>query len=208
MKKGKFIVLEGGEGSGKSSAISYLKDKLPAANFLFTREPGGTENAEEIRRVILKKRPEPLNTLSQLLLFEAARREHVAKKILPALERGLNVICDRFSASTYAYQIVAGDGVAYKDFFFEADALARTGATPDHTIFLDVDPAVGIARKTSSGEYLNVFDEQDIVFHEQVRLGMKGYLTGEPHTVVDAGKPQQEVREEVKRVILELVNHA
>lgn len=199
-------MLEGGEGSGKSSAVSYLRDELPAEQFLFTREPGGTENAEEIRGIILRTRPEPLDTLSQLLLFEAARREHVSKTILPALERGFNVICDRFSASTYAYQIIAGDGGAYKDFFLEVDALARASTVPDHTIFLDIDPAVGLARKTDSGEHLNVFDEKDLAFHRSVRAGIREYLENKSHTVIDAGQSQPEVREEVKQVILSLIH--
>ncbi|MFQ5540976.1 MAG: dTMP kinase [Candidatus Paceibacteria bacterium] len=200
--RGKFIVLEGGEGAGKSSALSWLKSEFPAGKFMFTREPGGSVNAEEIRNTIVANRPDELDVLTHLLLFEAARREHVLKTIRPALASGTNIICDRFSPSTYAYQVVAGKGVRYKDFFLEADALVCGDTVPDFIVFLDVDPKVGIARKRCSGEHLNVFDEKNIAFHEKVRTGMKEYCTGKPHVVIDAHPSQEEVREEVKRVIL------
>ncbi|XKT74578.1 MAG: dTMP kinase [Patescibacteria group bacterium UBA2163] len=200
--KGKFIVLEGGEGAGKSSAISWLKDELSAEHILFTREPGGTFNAEEIREVILKHRDDDLDSLTQILLFEAARREHVLNKVIPALKEGTHVICDRFSASTYAYQIIAGGSDAYKDFFLRVDALAVDGAIPDHTILLDVDPEIGIARRNGAAEDNNVFDDKKLEFHQNVRIGMKEYLAERPHTIIDAGQTQDEVREAVKHVIM------
>lgn len=207
MTRGKLVVIEGGEGSGKSSAVSWLKSELGEEGVLFTREPGGTENAEEIRELLLKKRTDPLDVVSQLLLFEAVRREHVLKKIAPALEVGVHVVCDRFSASTYAYQIVAGAGVEYKDFFLTTDTLVKGGIEPDHTVFLDVTPEVGLARRAHSGEALNVFDEQSLTFHRAVQHGIAEYLRDRPHTVIDADKPQQEVREEVKRVMLSVLNY-
>jgi len=205
--RGKFIVLEGGEGAGKSSTIAWLKGKLPKGKFIFTREPGGTKNAEEIREIIVAKREDELDTLTLLLLFEAARREHVLKTITPALEAGKHVVCDRFSASTYAYQIVAGEHEDLKKFFLEIDDLVCDDVVPDHTLFLDLDPNIGIARKSESGDRLNVFDEKALVFHESVRTGMTEYLAGVPHTIIDAGKPQEEVRERIKEVILSLTNH-
>lgn len=206
---GKFIVLEGGEGSGKTSAVSWLKDELPAAQFLFTREPGGTENAEEIREVVLKNRSEQLDTFTQILLFEAARREHVSKKIIPALESGTHVICDRFSSSTYAYQIIAGAGAEYEKIFLDIDRAARNGLEPDLTIFLDIEPKVGVARKVSSDEDLNVFDTQNLSFHEKVRSGIQAYLQKRNHVIIDAGKTQSEVREAIKETIVNYTeNHA
>ncbi len=202
MKRGLFIVLEGGEGSGKSSVVSWLKDELPKNDFLFTREPGGVENAEEIREVVLKNRQEQLNTFTQILLFEAARHEHVSKKIIPALEAGRHVVCDRFSSSTYAYQIIAGAGAEYEKLFLEIDRTARNGLEPDLTVFLDVDPAVGLQRKVSSHDPLDVFDQQDISFHEKVREGIKSYLQKRNHTIIDAGKAQNEVREAIKEAVL------
>lgn len=209
MKKGLFIVLEGGEGSGKSSAVQWLKEQLSSEEFLFTREPGGVENAEEIREVVLKKRESPLDTLTHLLLFEAARREHVVKKILPTLAKGTHVICDRFSASTYGYQIVAGEGGSYEALFKTIDDTVREGHQPDLTIFLDLDPAVGIARKVGSNEALNAFDEQELAFHEQVRFGIRSYIQNINHRVVDASKTREEVRSEIQSIIEEYCkNHA
>lgn len=202
--RGKFIVVEGGEGAGKSSALSWLKEKL-SEGFLFTREPGGSPNAEAIRELVLAPREEDLDTLTQLLLFEAARREHVLTTILPALESGTTVICDRFSAGTYAYQVVAGKRPDLKDFFNAVDALVRGEAIPDHTIFLDLEPAVGIARKKDSNEALNVFDQKALVFHEEVRRGLKEYISDKPHTVIDASKSREEVREALKEVIMTCV---
>lgn len=204
--RGKFIVIEGGDGSGKSSAVSWLKDELKGEPILFTREPGGTEAAEEIRDMLVKKREEPLDVFTELLLFEAARREHAMKKIAPALEAGTHVVCDRFSASTYAYQIVAGGASDYERLFHMLDAFARGSATPDFTIYLDVDPEVGIARKHSSGDELNVFDEKELAFYTAVRDGIKRYIKDVPHAIIDASAPQQEVREAVKGAIIAQLN--
>ncbi len=201
------MVIEGGEGSGKSSAVSWLKTELGEENIVFTREPGGTENAEEIRELILKKRGDPLDVLTQLLLFEAVRREHVLKKIAPALASGKHVVCDRFSASTFAYQIVAGAGSAYEEFFLATDTLVKGDIEPAHTIFLDVTPEVGLARRANSGEALNVFDEKSVAFHRSVADGIRRYLAARPHTVIDADQGQQEVRDGVKRVILSVLTH-
>jgi len=203
MKKGVFITIEGGDGSGKSSAIEWLKQEIGEERFLFTREPGGTEAAEEIRNVLVKHRDQNLEVLTQLFLFEAGRTEHVSKKIRPALDAGIHVISDRFSASSYAYQIVAGNAPHLKSFFEEADALARAGLTPDLTLFLDVDPQVGLARKGASGDALNTFDRKEMDFYVNVRHGVKEYLVDKPHVIIDAEKPQQEVREEIKKIILE-----
>ena len=205
--RGKFIVFEGGEGAGKSSTIAWLKGELPEGEFTFTREPGGTANAEEIREIIVAHRRDDLDPLTLILLFEAARREHMQSTILPALESGKHVICDRFSASTYAYQIVAGAGSVYRQFFLDSDSLVCGDTAPSHTILFDVEPEVGFLRKNNSGEHLNVFDEKDSAFHHAVRSGMKEYLKDKPHMVIDAGKSQQAVREEVKRIILSLMNH-
>lgn len=205
MARGKFIVLEGGEGSGKSSAVSWLKSELSEDDFVFTREPGGTPNAEEIRNTIISHREDELDTLTHLLLFEAARREHVLKKITPALKSGKHVICDRFSASTYAYQIIAGEHEELREFFLSTDALVRNNIDPDIIIFLDIDPRIGMERKNSSGERLNVFDEKDIEFHDKVRRGLQEYTKDRPSVTIDASKTQQEVRDAVKRAILETI---
>lgn len=205
MKQGRFIVIEGGDGSGKSSAVSWLKTELTDLPVLFTREPGGTDAAEEIRDVIVKNRAEPLEVRTQLFLFEAARTEHVEKKIVPALAAGTHVVCDRFSASSYAYQVIAGNAEHLKDFFLSVDDVARAGLEPDLTILLDVDPEVGLRRKHISGEELNTFDTKELAFYHAVRRGVKEYLAEKPHVIIDAGQTREQVREEVKRVILKTI---
>lgn len=196
-KRGKFIVFEGGDGSGKSSAVSWLKEELKDRDVLFTREPGGTDFAEEIRDTLVKKRKVDLDVLTQILLFEAGRREHMVTKIIPALERGTHVICDRFSASTYGYQIAGEPAPEYQELFFTIDEAVRRGIAPDLTFFLDVDPAVGIARKKKSGDPLNTFDVKEPDFYVRVREGIMAYLKEKSHVVIDANKPIDNVREEI-----------
>lgn len=205
MNWGKFIVLEGGDGAGKSTAAAWLAEEFKTANIVFTREPGGTDSAEEIRETLVRKRGEELDVFTELLLFEAARREHVTKKIIPALESGAHVICDRFSAATYGYQIVAGKGQEYETLFFLLDEKARAGREPDLTVYLEVDPEIGIARKRGSGDALNIFDEKQTTFHERVNEGIRRYLRERPHIIIDANKSQEEVRMEVKRAILSYI---
>ncbi|MEK7613410.1 MAG: dTMP kinase [Patescibacteria group bacterium] len=204
MKKGVFIAIEGGDGSGKSSAVQWLKQELGEEKFLFTREPGGIDSAEEIRNVLVKHREQDLEVLTQLFLFEAGRTEHVTKKIRPALESGMHVITDRFSASSYAYQVVAGGAPHLKSFFEDADQRARGGLLPDLTIFLDVAPEIGIARKSSSGDELNTFDTKELAFYTNVRNGVKEYLADKPHVTINAEQSQENVRGAIKKEILKI----
>lgn len=203
--RGKFIAFEGGDGSGKSSAVAWLKKELAGEPIIFTREPGGTESAEEMRETLVKQRDEDLDVLTQILLFEAGRREHMLKKIIPALERGEHVVCDRFAASTYGYQIIGGNGIPFEKVFRELDPLVRNGVEPDLTIFLDVDPEVGIARKRKSGDALNTFDTKELDFYMKVREGIQHYLSDKPHIVVDANRPLDEVRADIRNLVLEAI---
>lgn len=203
--RGKFIALEGGEGSGKSSAVEFLKKELKDFNVVFTREPGGNDNAEEIRNVLVRSREDDLDVLTQILLFEASRRENMVKKVLPALEQGQHVISDRFSAATYGYQLVAGDGMQFEPLFNFVDPVVRENVYPDMTLYLDVDPDVGLSRKHASGDELNAFDVKEAEFYTRVREGMKKYIEDKPHMVIDANQEQQKVREEVKRAILSCI---
>lgn len=206
--RGKFITLEGGDGSGKSTTVAWLKSELKGHNILFTREPGGTESAEEIRYILIKKRDKELDVLTQILLFEAGRREHVIKTIIPALKSGAHVVSERFSASTYGYQIVAGEGARYEDLYLAIDNEVRNHIEPDLIIVLDVDPEVGLARKRSLGGESDAFEEKELVFHRKVREGIKKYVRNKPHVTIDSTSVGAEkVREEAKHAILELVNH-
>lgn len=208
-KGGMFFALEGGEGSGKTRTIQYLKEHLPSDKFIFTREPGGTSKAERIRDIFISKgHDEPLDVLTELLLVNAARRQHIVQLIRPALSAGMHVVCDRFDTSTYAYQI----GARGKDNLFGIFSRLHTEVcgvtTPHFTVFLDVPPEVGIARAHKrayeGGEDLSRFDKELLPFHEKVRESMKQYLRmfySTKYAEVDATREFNLVAETVMRII-------
>ncbi|MCR4330462.1 MAG: dTMP kinase [Patescibacteria group bacterium] len=224
-KKGKFIVLEGGEGSGKSTCIEALRERLPLIfgthACLFTREPGGTPAGEVIRRILMAKYLDlrSMQPLTELMLFCAARAEHVETVINPALQNGTHVVCDRFDASTIAYQI---DGPERKDMwgnFQTLNALAighrkvfhqwMGGPHPDMYIILDVDPWVGLERtKEAKGEDTTRFDEKEMAFHVRVRESFLHFaqIHSGCTTVIDAGMAQEDVVKEVFDIVLSVID--
>lgn len=146
MKKGKLVTFEGGDGAGKSTQLKLLKDYLEKEKieFIFTREPGGTEVSEKIRK-ILKSKENRICAECETLLYAAARAELVNEIILPALNEGKTVICDRFIDSSLAYQGQArGLG---EEAVLKANELALKGLKPDLTFFLDIEPDVSFKRK-------------------------------------------------------------
>ncbi len=160
------ITFEGTEGAGKSTLIRKLAERIeggpqPRA-VTITREPGGSLIAEKIRALLLADDMAPL---TELFLYEAARAEHLEKTILPALRQGQVVLCDRFTDSSLAYQGHAR-GLGF-DLVRKTNALATRGLTPDFTVFLDVDPAVGLARATEA----NRFEAEGLAFQRKVRQG-------------------------------------
>lgn len=162
-----FIALEGPDGSGKSTQLQLLVQRIQAAGLpvVTTREPGGTPLGERIRELLLTSSysPEPI---SELFLFEAARSELVAKVILPALKAHQNVVSDRFAASTVAYQ---GYGLGLDmDIIASVNRLATQGLEPDIYILLDVPPELGLKRKRGS---VNRIDDRELAFHQRVRDG-------------------------------------
>lgn len=194
MKKGFFVTIEGCEGVGKSTLLRGLKDYLETAgrDAVFTREPGGTEVAERIRAVILDPENAAMTPTAELLLYAAARAQHTEEKIIPAVRDGKLVICDRYSDSTLAYQSYArgldrGECLA-------ADEIARRGVKPDLTVFLDLSPERGFARKggADKGDRL---EREKIDFHERVYAGFRAIAESDPDRVVavDASKSREEV---------------
>lgn len=194
MKKGFFVTIEGCEGVGKSTLLCGLKDYLETAgrDAVFTREPGGTEVAERIRAVILDPENAAMTPTAELLLYAAARAQHTEEKIIPAVRDGKLVICDRYSDSTLAYQSYArgldrGECLA-------ADEIARRGVKPDLTVFLDLSPERGFARKggADKGDRL---EREKIDFHERVYAGFRAIAESDPDRVVavDASKSKEEV---------------
>lgn len=189
----RFIVFEGGEGAGKSTVLAAV-----AAHFrglgrttVETREPGDTPLGERIRGLILDARGVD-DPLAELLLFEAARANLVASVIRPALERGEIVLCDRFSASSIAYQSY-GRGLP-RATVERANEIATGGLTPDLTVLLDVPVEAGLARRARGGD-ANHFDRQAVAFHERVRRGFLELAAASPESwaVIDASREQQDV---------------
>lgn len=204
MKKGFFVTIEGCEGVGKSTLLRGLEEYLETAgrDAVFTREPGGTEVAERIRAVILDPENAAMTPTAELLLYAAARAQHTEEKIIPAVRDGKLVICDRYSDSTLAYQSYArgldrGECLA-------ADEIARRGVKPDLTVFLDLSPERGFARKggADKGDRL---EREKIDFHERVYAGFRAIAESDPDRVVavDASKSREEVLAAVVNLLKE-----
>lgn len=191
---GRFITFEGIDGSGKSTQIRTLAAHLRArgAEIVLTREPGGAPGAEEIRRLLVEGDPGRWSPETEILLFTAARRDHLERVIAPALARGETVLCDRFVDSTRAYQ-----GVARADLRATVDALhARMiGREADLTLILDIDPAVAIAREQARGGDENRFERFGAAFQHRLRAAFLALAAEFPDRarVIPAGGDAGEV---------------
>ncbi|HOF65195.1 MAG: dTMP kinase [Bacillota bacterium] len=165
-----FITLEGPEGSGKTSVTKILIAELTKRGYdvLFTREPGGTPIAEQIRDIILDKKNTLLDARAEALLYAASRRQHLKEKVWPALEEGKIVICDRYLDSSLAYQGGArGLGV---NEVLNINLFATEGSYPDLTLLFDVDPEIGLRRIKKNRSYeINRLDLEELTFHQKVR---------------------------------------
>lgn len=205
MAPGKFITFEGGEGTGKSTQLRRLAERLRARGIdvVETREPGGTQGAEIIRRTILSGRVRALGPFAEALLMNAARDDHLNEVIRPALAAGKWVLCDRFADSTRAYQGTLGgvDMTLLKD--FEASVVGND--SPDLTLILDLDPEVGLRRaravtKAEGGEEAgDRFENEEIGKHRQLRDAFLKIAAAESHrcTVIDASKSIDQVGDAV-----------
>ena len=163
MKRGKFIVLEGGEGSGTTTMLSRIAETFAVDTYISTREPGGSPYAEEIRNVILHgDHAKDADPTTMLLLFTAARVEHMKKVILPALASGKHVLCDRFEPSTHVYQIIAEDKPELLPTLKNLWNEFLKGCEPDLCIVLDVDPKTGLSRVERRGGKKTHFDERSL----------------------------------------------
>lgn len=198
--RGKFIVLDGGEGAGKSTVAGFLKTKLPNERFLFTREPGGTPLAEKIRAVIISPEDSEASAETQFGLIWAARFDHIQKVIQPALAQGINVVSERFDSATYAYQIHGQAAPHLKPLFYECRKFLGE-CVPDLYILLDVEPKEGLARmrrrNRKTGEPIDSFEKRELAFHERVRAGLLGFMKTVPSIVVDANRPLETVQKDV-----------
>ncbi len=203
----KFITLEGGEGSGKSTNIAYVCDLLAQKeiDFVLTREPGGTEIAEKIRALLLDHHAEPLHAMAELLLIFAARAQHIQEVIKPALKEGKWVVCDRFTDATYAYQGVGRQlGVEYIE---QLEQLVQGDLRPDKVILLDLDVSLGFERVAQRGEK-DRFEVESMNFFEDVRKGYLQRVKQNPqgYAVVDASQPLLDVQSDLRKHIDSLVS--
>ncbi|NHM33469.1 dTMP kinase [Neobacillus terrae] len=174
MENGVFITIEGPEGAGKSTVIVMLAQRLEEEGYpvLLTREPGGIEIAEQIRKVILNPDNTAMDPRTEALLYAAARRQHLTEKVKPALEKGSIVLCDRFVDSSLAYQGYAR-GLGMEE-VFTINQFAIENMMPDTTLYFDIDPEEGLKRINShKGREINRLDLEALDFHKKVR---EGYL--------------------------------
>ncbi len=200
--RGKFITIEGTDGSGKSTQIELLMDYLrkKGADVIFTREPGGTQISEKIREIILDVDNSEMTGITEALLYAAARSQHVEEKIIPALEAGKIIICDRFVDSSIAYQGAARGLGAEK--IMGINEAALHGIIPDMTLFFDLSPEKGILRKKNE-RALDRLEKEKMDFHEKVYEGYKNLCKKYPERIkpIDADRSIDEVHSEVIEVI-------
>ncbi len=201
LERGLFIVLEGPDGSGKSTVAEfmaeYLKDK--GHEIEFSREPGGTNIGEKIREIILDVKNEEMSSEAEALLYAASRAQHVTEKIKPTIDSGKDLICERFYYSSLVYQ-----GIGRKlgvDVVKSFNEFAIQGVYPDLVIFLDVDPEKALKRKKDT-ENLDRLENEKISFHKEVFNGYKEIIRISPEIkVVDADRRKDEIYEDVKKLI-------
>ncbi|MGE8207438.1 dTMP kinase [Heyndrickxia sp. NPDC080065] len=206
---GLFITVEGPEGAGKTTVLNMLgmelKDK--GLNIVMTREPGGIHIAEQIRKVILDKENTKMDPRTEALLYAAARRQHLIEKVIPALEQGSIVLCDRFIDSSLAYQGVArGLGI---DEVYLMNQFAIQEIMPDLTIYFDIDVELGLKRiEENNGREVNRLDLEAMDFHIKVREGFRQLLDRFPNRIfeVDASKSLDCVYKEVKSKVEDLIS--
>ena len=203
--RGRFITLEGGEGAGKSTQARRLAEALRARGqtVVQTREPGGSPGAEEIRSLLVEGRPERWTPLSETLLFLAARGDHLARTIEPALSAGRWVVCDRFSDSTFVYQgIGRGLGVQKVRALQEA-AMADFG--PDLTLILDLEPKAGLERAKARDVNVTRFEQFNADFHAKLREGFRALAAREPKrcVLIDASGEEDAVAADIWRAVEE-----
>lgn len=206
---GLFITLEGPEGAGKSTNRDYLAERLRAEDIevVLTREPGGTPLAERIREVLLAPGEEQMNPDTELLLVFAARAQHLANVICPALARGAVVICDRFTDSTYAYQ-GGGRGLSLERIAM-LETFVQGELRPDLTLVFDLPVEVGLARASARGR-LDRFELEGQAFFDAVRTAFLARAKAEParYHVLDAAQPLAEVQQAIDALLPTLLERA
>lgn len=202
---GKFITFEGIDGCGKSTQAKILSEQLTFCGnkVLLTREPGGSEGAEEIRNLLLTGNTDRWSAETEILLFTAARRDHLERTILPALKNGIAVICDRFSDSTRVYQgVTRGD---LRDLVDKLDT-AMIPRQPDITILIDLDPTIGLARALERSKNEARFENFGLEMQIKLREGFLTLANEFPNRfrVVDGNRAEAEVAGNISKLLHEI----
>lgn len=201
---GLFITLEGPEGSGKTTAALRIVDTLKTLGYdvVYTREPGGIEIAEQIRQVILDPKNTAMDAKTEALLYAASRRQHLVEKVIPALQTGKIVLCDRFVDSSLVYQGMGRNlGI---ETVYQMNLFAIEDVMPDLTIFFDVEPTVGLARIAADNtREVNRLDMETIEFHQKVYEGYLEVARHFPNRIqsIDASQNQDTVFEQCLSLI-------
>lgn len=207
-REGFFITLEGGDGSGKTTVLgrvaAYLQNhSMP---YRITREPGGIEIAEKIRSIILDPTHTAMDARTEALLYAAARSQHLAEVVEPALKDGITVLCDRFVDSSLVYQGYAR-GLGIEE-VWSINRFAIGSRMPDLTFYLDVDPEVGLSRIAANQEReVNRLDLENLAFHQKVREGYQLVIASDPGRIVvlDANRPIHMVEQDIVRTLKERI---
>ena len=202
---GKFISFEGIDGCGKSTQAKILSEELISCGhkILLTREPGGSDGAEEIRNLLLTGNTDRWSAETEILLFTAARRDHLERTILPALENGLAVICDRFSDSTRVYQgVTRGD---LRDLVDQLDS-AMIPRQPDITVLIDLDPNISLARAIERSNNEARFENFGVEMQIELRKGFLSLAHEFPNRfmVIDGNRTEVEVAENISKRLHEI----
>lgn len=202
--RGLFITLEGGDGAGKSTQIRNIESFFGSKGLVVvhTREPGGTPIGEKLREILLDKGNGEMQDVTEMLIYAASRAQHVRELIIPALEEGKVVICDRFTDSSIAYQ---GYGRELGEQVAEVNARATGGLQPDITFWLDIDPETGRRRAGKAGE-LDRLELEQLDFHYRLYDGYKALLEKYPERIkrIDASRSIDEMRDEIYAYLEEL----
>lgn len=207
---GKFITFEGGEGSGKTTQAWALAERLEltGGSIVLTREPGGSAGGEDIRKLLVEGEPDRWSTEAEILLFYAARDDHIRRLIRPALTAGKYVICDRFADSTRAYQ--GGQSSKLDQLIAALDDAIVVDTRPDLTILLDIDPAKGLQRAHSrqSGDNSEArsedrFEQKDLAYHQKLRDAFLQIAQSAPERIVilDADRSSADIERDIWHVV-------
>lgn len=199
-----FVTFEGPEGCGKTTQVRLLAERLRARGYdvLTTREPGGTRIGDQIRAILLNPAHTEMVPAAEILLFSAARAQIVHEVILPHLQRGGIVLCDRFADSTLAYQGY-GHGLNL-DVLRVITAFATAGLTPDVTFYLDIPVEEGLRRKAQAGQAeWNRMEQRELAYHQRVQDGYRRLIAAEPTrwVVIDAGKSIEDIHMQVMQEV-------